>query len=121
MMTTSAYSIYEDFVAGGWGNVATGTLLKNVMCTSNTNSVNDQQSKLKIWGCPYVLTKDGQYLFGESVSRSLLDQAQAVDAIWKTLTTAQKNAFKTMYRTYSTVMENWYLPNVNNTDIDVPI
>lgn len=120
MKTSSAYSRYNDFVAGEQGSTATGTLLKNVMQTGNAAAVNEQQSKLKIWGCPYILTDDGQYLFGETVSRSLMDQVQAADAMWKTLTAAQKSAVKTMYNAYSGVMENWYLPNMNNTDIDVP-
>lgn len=121
MKYTSAYSIYDGFLGGPEGNVATGTLLQNVMSLDNTTAVNDSQSKLKIWGCAYIKTTDGAYLFGDIISRSLMDQVQAADGMWKTLTAAQKSAIKTMYKKYAAVMENWYLPNMNNTDIDVPI
>jgi len=121
MKYTSAYSWYDGFLGGPEGNVATGTLLQNVMSLDNTTVVNDSQSKLKIWGCTYIKTTDGAYVFGDIVSRSLMEQVQAADGMWKTLTAAQKSAIKTMYKKYAAVMENWYLPNMNNTDIDVPI
>lgn len=121
LKTTDAYTWFKDFAAGADGNTATGSLLANVMDTDNTAAVNDAQAKLKICGAAYIMTVDGQYLFGEAVSRSLIQQVQAVDAMWSSLTVAQRTAYKEMYATYSSVMENWYLPNLHNTDIDVPL
>lgn len=120
MGKSSAYSRYDGFAAGEAGNGVTGTLLTGVMKTGNSSAVNDSQAKLKIWGAPYMLTVDGEYLFGEAVSRSLMEQVQLADSMWGSLTAAQKNGMRAMYNTYSGVMENWYLPNMNNTDIDVP-
>jgi hypothetical protein len=121
MRTTSAYSCYREFQAGEWGNEATGTLLTGVMKPQNTNSVNNQQSKWKIWGCPYILTEDGTYTFGQIAKRSLMEQVQAADAMWAKLTATQKSELKAMCRTYADIVDNWYLPHIFNTDIDVPI
>lgn len=121
MRTTSAYSRYKEFLAGDGGNEATGTLLSGVMKIGNATAVNDQQAKWKIWGCPYILTEDGTYTFGEAVSRSFMQQVQAADAMWASLTSAQKSELKAMCRLYSDVTDNWYLPHIFNTDIDVPI
>ena len=120
MKHSSAFSRYEDFKAGADGNTATGTLLRGVMKTENTATVNDSQSKQRIFGSAYILTGDGQCIFGEAGSRSLMEQVQATDVMWKTLTAAQKSAVEAMLKTYSSVTEKWYLPNIYNTDIDVP-
>lgn len=121
MKRTNAYSWFRDFVPGEDVNTATGSLLKNVMVTGLSAQENDTRAKLKIYGSPYIMTMDGQYLFGECACRSFMEQVQAADALWGTLDATQKQAIRALYSRFSSVMENWYLPNMNDTDIDVPI
>lgn len=121
MRTSSAWSQYSGFRSAAAGNKAAGTLLYHIMDLDNTAEVNDAQARWKIYGSPYVQTKDGQYVFGVAADHSLMDLTKAADAVWSTLTAAEKQALKDMYRTYESVMKNWHLPNMTNKDIDVPI
>ena len=121
MRTSSSWSRYSGFRSTAIGNEASGTMLRNVMRPENTDEINDAQARWRIYGSPYVLTKGGQYVFGEATGHSLMDLARAADAVWSTLTAAQKQALKDMYSTFEGVMQNWNLPNMTNKDIDVPI
>lgn len=121
MKRTNAYSWFRDFLPGEDANTATGSLLKNVMATGLSAKENDTRAKMKIYGRPYIMTMDGQYLFGEDARRSFMEQVQAADALWGTLDTTQQQAIRALYSRFSSVMENWYLPHMNDSDIDIPI
>lgn len=121
MKTSSAYSWYDTFEAGADGNTASGTLLKNIMSKSYKTAENKSNSQRKIHGSAYIHTKDGRYIFGESQPYTLMRVTQLADAQWSKLTQDQKNAIKKMYDSYESIISTWYLPNINDTDIDIPI
>ena len=121
MRTSSAYSWYENFHSGAAGNAVTGTLLKDVMKKGCTTAENTQRSQSKIYGCAYIRTKDGQYLFSASVAYSFMQVVQQADKQWPKLDQTQKDAIKSLYNRFESIIGVWYLPNVNDTDIDIPI
>jgi len=121
MKISSAYSWYEDFEAGDEGNAITGTLLKDVMKKACTTAENKERSQSKIYGSPYIRTKDGRYIFGQSQGYSLMQVMQMADAQWDNLTKTQKNAIEAMYDRFYSIISTWHLPNINDTDIDIPI
>lgn len=113
--TACATSYFTNFSAGNNGE-GTSTLLKNVMKTTNTQAVNEAQSKMPIYGRAYIQTCDGTYIFGESVSRNLQQQAEqvATDAVWNELTDAQVDASVLMYRKYTPIMRKWNVTNIES-------
>lgn len=121
MGISSACSRYYDFAAGDAGNTATGTLLKNVMRKGRPAAENKSNSQRKIHAAAYIRTNDGQYHFGTAVNYSLMQVTQQADKQWSKLTQTQKNAIKKMYNSFESIIGTWYLPNINDTDIDIPI
>lgn len=113
--TVCATSYFTNFSAGN-NSDGTSTLLKNVMKTENTQAVNEAQSRMPIYGRAYILTNDGEYIFGEPVSRSLQQQAEqiATDAVWNELTDAQVDASVLMYRKYTPIMRKWKVTNIES-------
>ena len=105
-------SWYDSFVPGAGGNAANGTLLHGVIKTTNTESVNTENTEMAIYGRAYVLTTDGQYIFGDCVSRSFREQVELVDAQWNELTAEQQLAVLDMYRAYKSIISNWAIPNM---------
>ena len=67
---------------------------------------------MAIYGSAYILTADGQYLFGEAVSRSLRDVVIGVDGMWSKLNALQQDAILDMYKTYEADMKTWGLTNI---------
>lgn len=121
MSESSACSRYYDFQAGGDGNTAGGTLLKNVMRKGRPAAENKSNSQTKIYGAPYIRTCDGQYHFDTGKAYSLMQVMQETDKQWNKLNQTQKNAVKKMYNSFESIIGTWYLPNINDTDIDIPI
>ena len=106
------YSVFSDFKAGeGANEAASGTLLKNILKTTNKDAANIRNATMAVYGRAYLKTSDG-YVFGGTVSRSLKEQVEAVDAVWATLQPKQKAAAAAMYETYPSVMSNWNVPNM---------
>lgn len=110
-------SWYDSFVPGVDANAANGTLLHGIMKASNSEMVNTANAETPIYGRTYMLTTDGQYIFGESVSRSLREQVELSDTQWTTLTEKQQNALLSMYATYQSVMADWEIPNLQNAGL----
>ena len=106
----SVYSWFEGFRAGS--NNQNSTLLHGIMKGYLSDQSNASRAAMPIYGSAYILTKDGQYLFGAVASRSLQEQVEEVDAMWSTLTSEQQTEVAAMYQTYSDVMQNWELPNL---------
>lgn len=96
------------------GSVASGTLLKGIMKTKNSEDANASNAEMEVYGRAYILTNDGQYIFGDTVSRSLRQQVELIDAQWATLDEAQKAGLLELYRTYEAAMNTWQLPNISN-------
>ena len=109
MGTTSAYSAYKNFTSGQ----ANGTLLKNIMKASNTDRNNLRNANCPIYGAPYILTADGQYIFGETVQRSLVAQFEAIDKNWSSYSNAAQGGVLWMHKLYKNVTAKWDIPNIN--------
>jgi len=113
--TTDALGIcswYDSFVPGNGGNAANGTLLYGIMKLSNEESINARNAEMAIHGRAYILTKDGQYIFGECVNRSFREQVELVDDQWNKLTTEQQRAVLNLYRSYESIISEWDIPNI---------
>ena len=106
------YSHFSNFNAGKDANAAaSGTLLKNILKTTNEDARNTQNAKTAVYGRAYLKTADG-YVFGGTVTRSLKTQVEAVNEEWATLNTQQKDAAYALYETYSGTMADWDIPNI---------
>lgn len=112
METTSAYSYFTTFNAGAKGNAGNGTLLKGIMKTSNSDKINLRNAQMSVYGRAYILTKDGQYIFGGEQARSLKEQVEAVDSLFDTFNSAAQSNAILMYKAYKSVMDNWNIPNI---------
>ena len=72
------YSYFSNFQAGKDANAAaSGTLLKNILKTTNEDARNAQNAKTAVYGRAYLKTADG-YVLGSTVKRSLKTQVEAV-------------------------------------------
>ena len=109
--TECARSWFDDFKAG-INDQGTGTLLKNVMRQTNADSQNQAYAQMPIYGRAYIELDDGTYVFGGAVSRSFRQQVEEVNAIWTSLSDAQKNSVIALYNTYSDVMASWDIPKI---------
>jgi len=89
-----------------------GTLLSGILKKENTEEDNVRNGSMSIYGRPYVLSDNGQYVFGEVVERTLQQQLEAIDEIWDTLNCNQTSAVLEMYNDYTAVMDAWELPNI---------
>lgn len=106
------YSAFTGFTAGN--NAANGTLLTGIMKDTNTDEENMRNAAMPVYGRAYILTADGYY-FGSCISRDLQTQFEAVDALFTTLSDAQKSAVLSLYETYKPVMDQWQIPNIKDT------
>ena len=111
--TKCLYSTFKGFAAGG-DNV-TSTLLSGIMKQTNTQEKNSQNAELPVYGRAYILTKDGQFVFGSAVKRSFREQLEAIDANWEQLAIAQKAEVLKLYSTYAEIMDSWNIPNVQKS------
>ena len=106
------YSSFSDFQAGADANAAaSGTLLKNILKTTNLDAINARNANLAVYGRAYLKTAEG-YVFGATVSRSLKTQVEAVNEEMGTLGTEQKDAAYAMYETYSSLMADWDIADI---------
>jgi len=112
---TSLYSRFTQFNAGKQDAEVTSTLLRRVMKTTNADQVNHRNANMPVYGRAYILTADGEYIFGESVSRTFKEQVEAVDTMWSQLSETQQTAMEQMYEQFADVMDEWTLPNLKNT------
>ncbi|MBR3978257.1 MAG: hypothetical protein IKJ94_01375 [Oscillospiraceae bacterium] len=110
--TDCGYSIFNDFQAGEGANAAaSGTLLKNVLKTTNLDAINARNANVAIYGRAYLKTAEG-YVFGDTVSRSLKTQVEAVNEELETLDVTKKDAAYAMYETYASLMADWDVSNI---------
>ena len=90
----------------------TSTLLTGVMKLVNPDWINDQNANLNIYGRPYILTNEGELIFGAAAARTFKQQVEAIDTMWSSLSASQKNAIAEMYQKYAGVMDSWNIPNL---------
>ena len=100
-------SWFTSFQSGVGGNAFGSTLLKGIMKSTNTQVQNEANATMPIYGRAYVLTTDGQYLFGHSNSRALKQQLEDVNDIRKTLTAEQRAAVVAVCYQYADIMRSW--------------
>ena len=101
-------SAFTDFGADN----TTSTLLTGVMKLVNPDWINDQNANLNIYGRPYILTNEGELIFGAAAARTFKQQVEAIDTMWSKLSASQKSSIAEMYHKYVSVMGSWNLPNL---------
>ena len=109
------FSKFEDFEQGFNGVGKNSTLLKNIMKKSNAAIINNRNANMPVYGRAYILTNDGQYIFGASASRTLRQQVEAIDTMWTDLSEEQKTSVQQLYADFVNVMKYWTLPNLKET------
>ena len=109
--TDCKMSSFENFQAGPDGNTGNGTLLKGIMKTTNANLVNRRNANLPVYGAAYVLTDDG-YMLGYTQQKTLIQQAEDIDAKWDSLSNTQKVGMVKMYDTYTSIISKWSMTNL---------
>ena len=76
--------------------------------------VKDRRGRRSLQGDFYILTKDGQCIFGNSENRSFRQQVELIDSQWNDLTDQQQTAVLEMYQLYESTMNRWNIPNILN-------
>ena len=110
-LTPGTYTTYTDFQPGETGNRTASTMVSNIMKTANSAAVNSANAETVIYGCSYLQTDD-EVVFGTPVAMSLRQQMEAVDDIWRSLTEKQRDMVLSIRFRYSSVVENWDVPNI---------
>ena len=105
------YSGFTGFKAGKNADT-TSTLLKGVMKSGNAALVNYRNANMLIYGRAYILTNEGEYIFGAAASRTFKQQVEAIDTMWSKLSETQKTSLAEMYEDFTNVMKSWNLPNL---------
>jgi TRAP-type C4-dicarboxylate transport system permease large subunit len=85
------------------------------MKKSNAAPINNRNANMPIYGRAYILTNEGEYIFGASASRTLRQQVEAIDTMWTDLSEEQKTSVQQMYADFVNVMKYWTLPNLKET------
>ena len=119
IIADKSYSTHTAFPGSSWvtgtTGKANGTLLQGIMKAANTTEQNAQNSQLKIYTVAYAELKDGTYALGTPVSLSLREVVEAIDKQWSALHEAQMSGMRGMFQAYESVMENWSIPNLENS------
>ena len=82
------------------------------MQITQTEYINGKNAKMPIYGSAYVLTNDGEYLFGEAENKTFRQVVQDVDARWSSWSAEQKTATVEMYKRFEGNMKYWDLTNI---------
>ena len=108
------YTTIEGFESGAQGNLgaANGTLLTGILKAQNSERVNLRNLNIAVYGRAYVLTNDGQYLFGKTVSRSLAEQLALIDPQVSQLSQVQVTAVTNLYTGFKSVLSQLDLPGI---------
>ena len=114
----SAFSKFNTSGAVNEDNVM-GTLLSGILKEDNTQEDNIRNGGMPVYGRAYVLSNSGQYVFGETVTRTLKQQLEDVDSLWDTLSGKQRQSVLGMYNTYTAVMDGWNIPNIKKAAGDL--
>ena len=101
------FTASTEFVSGE----AQGVLLSGIMKSGNTTAKNTANAETAVFGRAYIETEEG-YSFGVCVTRTLRQQLEDIDAIWSSLTAAQKSGVLEMYEAYADTMGDWNIPNI---------
>ena len=110
MDTTSLYTVEGKEKFNTTGN---SCLLSGIMKTENGDTVNLANAATSVYASAYMVTDNGEILFGTIVYTGLQQQVNTIDANWTYMTIQQKEAFMEMYYTYEAVMQDpsWIVTN----------
>ena len=112
-LTPGTYSKFTGFQAGeGKNGTSAGTSVVNIMKEDKTEYENGLNAKRAIYGSAYILTKDGEYLFGQVESRSFRDVVAGTNDYWNNLNQTQKDAVVAMYKRFEGNMKYWGLDKI---------
>jgi len=113
MDTTSLYTVLGKSVLNKKGY---SCLLSGIMKPENEDSENVTRAATDVYAAAYVTLTDGTVLMGQVRSTNLQKQVSGVDAGWKTLSLAQKQAYVAMYQSFSSAMEteDWTVTNARS-------
>ena len=90
----------------------TSVLIKDIMKTGNTVSVNSANAYAVIYARAYVQKANGEYVYSDVVQVNLKQVVIAAQNKWEDLTAVQQEALVQMYETYADVMGRWDVPNL---------
>jgi hypothetical protein len=112
-LVEGTYSKFYNFKAGAEMNgTASSTTVVGIMRADRTDYANGKNAKMPIYGRAYVLTKDGEYIFGQAESRSFRQVLEGVNGYWSKLNDAQKTATVAMYNKFVSNMQYWGLDQI---------
>lgn len=113
-MVEGTYSKFDNFAPGENANgTSASTSVVDIMKTTQTEYTNGMNAKMPIYGSAYILTKDGEYLFGEAANKTFRQVVQDVDARWNSWEIDQKAAVIEMYKRFEGNMKYWGLSNIS--------
>ena len=107
MQLPSHYTSFsrENFATGE----VTSSLLTNILKPSNPLQINQRNAQTVVYARAYIRLVSGEYLFGYTRERSLLQQILLIDQDWQTYGNQE---ILDMYKTYTDVMRSWDIPNL---------
>ena len=112
-MVEGTYSKFYTFAPGANANgTKASTSVIDIMQITQTEYINGKNAKMPIYGSAYVLTKDGEYLFGEAANKTFRQVVQDVDARWNSWEVDQRAAVVEMYKRFEGNMKYWGLSNI---------
>ena len=114
--TKCKYSYFTGFKPGAVGNSSNGTLLKNIMKTTNAKMINKRNATMEIYGRAYILTDEG-YTFGVGKDVSFKELTELTDDYWTSIE-GQQDYVIAMYEAYNSIMKNWDIPNIQKAVSD---
>lgn len=105
---------------GNANNLGQGTLLKDILQTTNSKEDNETYAVMQIYGRAYVELTDGTRYVGNMICLSMKevlmgnDEMLGADGLWKNLDKTQQKSLVEMYTAYYNIMSvsSWKLPNI---------
>jgi len=106
-------SLYTSYPASYYGTEeATSVLIQNIMTGQDETEKVQANATTNIYGRPYILLKDGSYIYGATGYCNLQQLTQIVDQKYFTkMSLPQHRAYTAMYDAFKDAMSAWDVPN----------
>ena len=105
----------ELWQVGNTTNSVKSVYVSNIIDPTLDAATNQARAQVGIFGRPYIQLNDGTMLFGEACGFSMQEAVEYVDSFWNDpvhpLSEEAKQDLVALYKTYSTLMESWNIPN----------
>ena len=101
-------------------NTFNGTLLKNIMKSSNSYTTNNKNASTQVYSQAYIELNDGTRILGGAYKLSLKQILEGtatttgVDGLWETLQDNQKQPVIDMFNKFQSVMSQWKIPYIKH-------